>query len=190
MDAWTETIISLCWAVLVIYWIVMAFGTKKTIERRDGIAWKIAIAILVFAFIVTRPHFLSWADDRTYLWHRTLLIGVLSDIVVLAGATFTFWARGALGRNWSAEVTFKQEHELITTGPYSVVRHPIYTGLLIMILGSAANSGQVVGFIIFGLCLAGAIVRCREEEKMMRKHFPEAYAKYSTRVHALIPFIL
>jgi protein-S-isoprenylcysteine O-methyltransferase Ste14 len=72
--------------------------------------------------------------------------------MVVAGAAFSVWARITLGRNWSAEVTFKQDHELIESGPYALARHPIYTGGFGMGLGTAMNYGRAIGFIV--LCLA------------------------------------
>ena len=86
-------------------------------------------------------------------------MALAADCVVAVGLAFSVWARVALGRNWSAEVTFKEGHELVASGPYGLVRHPIYTGLLLMGLGTAINYGRVVGFAVFvAVCVA-----CRVE---------------------------
>lgn len=129
-------------------------------------------------------------SSQTQLWHTTLALGVLTDCIVAAGAAFTVWARIALGRNWSAEVTFKQDHELIESGPYALVRHPIYTGLVAMALGTAINYGRAIGFALFiGLC-GGFWRKARQEERIMSRHFPAAYAEYKARARAIIPFVL
>jgi protein-S-isoprenylcysteine O-methyltransferase Ste14 len=87
-------------------------------------------------------------------------------------------------------VTFKQDHELIESGPYALARHPIYTGLIAMALGTAINYGRAIGFVVLvGLC-GGAWWKARQEEQIMSRHFPHAYAEYKTRVHAIIPFVL
>ena len=109
---------------------------------------------------------------------------------MLAGAAFTVWARVTLGRNWSAEVTFKQDHELIESGPYALVRHPIYTGLIAMALGTAINYGRAIGFALLLALCAGVWWKAREEEKIMTAHFADAYTEYRERVPAIIPFVL
>lgn len=87
-------------------------------------------------------------------------------------------------------MTFKQDHELIESGPYALARHPIYTGLILMALGTAINYGRVIGFVLlFSMC--GAVWwKARQEERIMSRHFPDAYAKYKMRVRAIIPFVL
>ena len=129
-------------------------------------------------------------SSQSQLWQTTLALGVLTDCIVLAGAAFTVWARITLGRNWSAEVTFKQDHELIESGPYALARHPIYTGLIVMALGTAINYGRAIGFALFLSLCAALWWKARKEEQIMSKHFPDAYANYKTRVRAIIPFVL
>jgi protein-S-isoprenylcysteine O-methyltransferase Ste14 len=95
-----------------------------------------------------------------------------------------------LGRNWSGAVTIKDGHELVTSGPYALVRHPIYTGLLLAFLGSAVALGDWRGALAFALA-AGALWRkLRLEERWMREQFGDAYQAYSQRVAALVPFVL
>jgi protein-S-isoprenylcysteine O-methyltransferase Ste14 len=103
---------------------------------------------------------------------------------------FAAWARVTLGRNWSATITVKQDHDLITSGPYRFVRHPIYTGLLLGLAGIAVARGEWRG--VLGVVLAfGAFWRkLRIEERWMREQFGGAYDEYSRRVAALIPRIL
>ena len=128
------------------------------------------------------------SQDR--LWHPTLVLAIAADIIVVAGTAFSIWARVVLGRNWSAEVTFKRDHELIESGPYALARHPIYTGLLAMGLGTVLYYGRVIGLVVLvGAC--GALWwKARQEERIMSQHFPDAYADYKARVRAIIPFVL
>jgi protein-S-isoprenylcysteine O-methyltransferase Ste14 len=184
----TWLVIEGCWIAWVLYWLLMAFATKRTVERGGFIGYRL-VTLIVFAgcFAVAR---LLGVSPQSQLWQATLALGVVSDCIVLAGAAFTVWARITLGRNWSAEVTFKQDHELIESGPYALARHPIYTGLIVMALGTAINYGRAVGFVLALALCGGLWWKARQEERIMSRHFPDAYAEYKTRVHAIIPFVL
>ena len=108
---------------------------------------------------------------------------------MVAGLLFAVWAREHLGRNWSSSVTIKQGHELITTGPYAVVRHPIYTGILAGLLGTAIALSQVRGFIGFVLFFLVLWVKLRMEEQWMRSQFGDTYATYAHQTAALLPYL-
>ena len=110
------------------------------------------------------------------LWPVGFLPFWLGAAVTIAGLLFAVWAREHLGRNWSRSVTIKQGHELITTGPYAVVRHPIYTGILTGFLGTAIALSQVRGFIGFVLIFLVLWLKLRTEEEWMRSQFGETYA--------------
>ena len=127
---------------------------------------------------------------RSQLWETPVALGIVTDCIFIAGVAFTVWARITLGRNWSPEVAFKQDQELIESGPYAIVRHPIYTGLLVMALGTVMNYGQASGFVLFALLCVGVWLKSRQEEKLMTDHFPDAYPDYKHRVRALVPFVL
>jgi protein-S-isoprenylcysteine O-methyltransferase Ste14 len=87
-------------------------------------------------------------------------------------------------------VAFKQDHELIESGPCALVRHPIYTGLIVMALGTAIGYGRAFGFVVLGALCSGPWWKARQEERIMSRHFPDAYADYKLRVDAIIPFVL
>ncbi len=177
-----------CWIAWILYWVAMAFHTKRTVERAGFLGYRLVGIVLAMVLLIVAR--LTDVNLNTRLWHPTLALGVVCDCIVLCGAAFTVWARITLGRNWSAEVTFKQDHELIESGPYALARHPIYTGLIAMGVGTAVDDGRVVAFgVLVAIC--GALWwKAREEEGVMRRHFPAAYAEYKARVHAIIPFVL
>jgi protein-S-isoprenylcysteine O-methyltransferase Ste14 len=108
---------------------------------------------------------------------------------MVAGLLFAVWAREHLGSNWSRSVTIKQDHELITTGPYAMVRHPIYTGFLAGFLGTAIALSQVRGFVAFVLILVILGVKLRMEEQWMRSQFGATYATYAHQTAALVPYL-
>jgi protein-S-isoprenylcysteine O-methyltransferase Ste14 len=184
----TSLFIECCWVAWVAYWVIMAFTTKRTVERRGFFGYRLVAGILIVGLVAAGR--LAHVSSQSQLWQTTLALGVVSDCIVLAGAAFSVWARITLGRNWSAEVTFKQDHELIESGPYALARHPIYTGLIVMALGTAINYGRVAGFGLFVSLCGGLWWKARQEERIMSRHFPDAYAEYKTRVRAIIPFVL
>jgi len=95
-----------------------------------------------------------------------------------------------MGRNWSGTVSFKQDHELIEHGPYRFVRHPIYTGMLLMVLGTAVSSGRLSALLALVFFSFGIWKKLRREETLLTKYFPDAYPRYMSHTKALIPFVL
>jgi protein-S-isoprenylcysteine O-methyltransferase Ste14 len=111
-------------------------------------------------------------------------------VITTAGLLYTVWARMHLKGNWSGTVTIKADHELITSGPYAITRHPIYTGLLAAFLGSAIADGEVRGALAFVIAFAALWRKLRLEERWLSEQFPVTYQTYAGRVAALIPRIL
>jgi protein-S-isoprenylcysteine O-methyltransferase Ste14 len=107
-----------------------------------------------------------------------------------AGLLFTVWARVHLGTNWSGIVTVKQDHELVTSGPYAIVRHPIYSGLVLAFAGSAIVNGEWRGALAVALVAASLWRKLRLEERWMAERFGDDYARYRRRVRALVPYLL
>jgi protein-S-isoprenylcysteine O-methyltransferase Ste14 len=114
----------------------------------------------------------------------------MAAVLCIAGLAFCVWARVTLGRNWSGTITFKEGHELIERGPYRLVRHPIYTGLLAMFLATAIAAGHLGGVVAVMLAFASFWVKLKEEEKLMLQQFPDQYGSYQQRVKRIIPFVL
>ncbi len=188
MTDFTRLFIEGCWTAWLLYWVLMAFSAKRTVERGNVVSYRVVMIAIVIGLIAAER--LLHLSTHAQIWHTPLALGILSDCIVVAGVAFTVWARVTLGRNWSAEVTFKQDHELIETGPYALARHPIYTGIITMAFGAVLDLGQAFAFVLFlGLC-GGLWRKARQEERMMSRHFPDEYPRYRTRVHAIIPFVL
>jgi len=116
-------------------------------------------------------------------------VDIVGAALCLAGLVGAVWARRTLGDNWSAAVTLKHGHELIVRGPYNYVRHPIYTGILLMVLGTAIAIGRLHAWIGLLVCVVGFWVKLRQEEALMTRQFPDAYPPYRRRVKALVPFV-
>jgi protein-S-isoprenylcysteine O-methyltransferase Ste14 len=108
----------------------------------------------------------------------------------VAGCAFAVWARALLGSNWSSSVTVKEHHELIRSGPYAIVRHPIYAGLLLGIFGTALALGEVRGVIALALAMVALFRKARAEEEFLVNQFGITYICYCHKVKQLIPFVL
>ena len=127
----------------------------------------------------------SWLTQR-YLPRSPVWFFIGLAMTVL-GLGFAVFARLWLGRNWSGTVTLKQDHELIRGGPYRWVRHPIYTGLLLAVLGSALALGEWRGLLALALITAGFLRKISVEERVLTEQFGDAYARFRAEVPALFP---
>lgn len=191
MNVYTGSFIALCWATLFIYMIFAAFRARRRVEsdRRWNWSW-LVLALIIAAFILLSredhlPAFATWM-----LVPRLPVFGLGADFLALAGLFIALWGRVTLGRNWNLYPSFQEGHELIQSGPYAYVRHPMYSGLTLMFLGTVVWYGAGLGFILFVACFLGTWFKLRQEEKILTTHFGAAYSGYKKRVKALIPFLL
>ncbi len=177
-----------CWAVVIAFWIVSALSVKPARAQQPlpHRLFYIALTALAAVLLNGSVRIIHW--NRDILPH-TLATGVVADVLVLDGLFIAIWARTTLGVNWSARVSLKEDHELIQHGPYRLVRHPIYSGLLLMILGTAILAGHVGGFIALAICFGGFWMKLRQEESLLTKHLA-GYAEYMRHTKALVPFVL
>jgi len=185
-----ESLFPAVWIVFLLYWQIKAANTKIT-QRLEPAASRILRALtflIAIALLVTNRIPLPWLYIQ--LWPSGFWPFWLGAALTVAGLLFAVWAREHLGSNWSRSVTVKQDHELITSGPYAVVRHPIYTGILTGFLGSVIAEGQVRSLIAFLLVSLALCAKLRLEEQWMRSHFGDTYETYARRVAALMPFVL
>jgi protein-S-isoprenylcysteine O-methyltransferase Ste14 len=186
MKNWAWSVIAFVWVSFFLVWLVTAFNVKPTKQRYRALTIRYFLIFLVFVVLLGLPG--KFLED--YLWHCPLGFGVAADLIAAVGLAFTVWARLTLGRNWSGNVSLKEDHELITRGPYALVRHPIYTGILLMALGTTIDSGQVLALVIFVLLIVGLCNKFKQEERVMTEHFAEKYTNYKKRVKAIIPYVL
>jgi protein-S-isoprenylcysteine O-methyltransferase Ste14 len=115
------------------------------------------------------------------------IVAWIGVALVAIGLAHAVWARLHLGKLWSARVTLKTEHRIIKTGPYKITRHPIYTGMLLALVGTVLVRDTVVGLIGFALITIGFVLKLRQEERMLTEHFGDDYRVYRREVPALIP---
>jgi protein-S-isoprenylcysteine O-methyltransferase Ste14 len=178
-----------CWIIFLVYWYISALRTKRIAEQQSfasAQAHRIPVtAGLLLMILRYLPQPMNAVVIPTTDW--TLALG---DAICVLGLFVTIWARVTLAGNWSADVTFKQDHELIRTGPYQFVRHPIYTGLLLMCIGTAITGGRLHHWLGLPLIALGFWIKLKQEERLMMQHFPDQYPAYRKEVKALVPFII
>jgi protein-S-isoprenylcysteine O-methyltransferase Ste14 len=178
------------WLTWCIYWWILARDVKPTrrIESAASRAGHIIPMVVVVLLLATPGTPGSVLSAR--ILPATRFVFFTGAALVAAGMAFSIWARAYLGRNWSAVVTLKTDHELIRSGPYRFVRHPIYTGLLVAIVGSAIVRGEWRGVVAIAIAIAALWRKLRLEERWLGETFGDEYAKYRAEVSALIPFVL
>jgi protein-S-isoprenylcysteine O-methyltransferase Ste14 len=180
------TAILACWILLVLYWNLSARSVKSAAEAQDFASRlaRIPVWLGFLLFIAAWVHpFGPVAIARTAISNS---VGVATCAL---GLLVAIWARRSLGAEWSQDVELKQGHKLVVCGPYKFMRHPIYTGHLLMGMGTATASGLVIALAGLVSFAAGFWVKLRQEERLLLRNFPDEYPAYKARVKALIPFI-
>lgn len=183
------------WAAFVLLWLILAQFNKKA-SRGTPLrsTWAIRVAVIIGVIVILLPHrhaasgFLG-SIGRTAPLHPGIAGQWAGVGLCLAGFGFAVWARMNLGRNWGMPMSLRQDHELVTSGPYSYVRHPIYTGIMLAMIGSALAVG-LLWLLLFALYFAYFLFSARTEERMMLAQFPDTYPAYRRRTKMLIPFVL
>lgn len=190
-----QYVIVVCWTIFALYWFISANSVKSTEETKGGLAgnWH-SIWLLIGGLFLSNVPFLAKvgvpvSSLTILLIPRSTIVNGVIIVFTVTGLVIATMARRALAGNWSGAVAFKEDHQLITTGLYHYVRHPIYTGILLMVLGTALSDGTLsagIGFVIIVLSIG---FKLRAEEALLTKHFPKEYPAYKNRTKALIPYI-
>ena len=177
------------WIVFALYWAATAASAKPSAERQSWASRAAHLSLLVIAFVL-----LFGAVPIDSLRRRVIPpavpVQIIAAVLCACGLALALWARRTIGANWSGIVTLKRNHELVTSGPYRYVRHPIYSAILAMFLATALAAGRITAVVGFALCFASFWIKLRQEETLMMRHFPDEYPAYQARVKALIPFLL
>lgn len=177
-----EIVFAVVWAAFWLYWLAAAFSMKKgrvPWSRELGIrAVIVFVVILLFRVGIFRHHGLN-----TDVWRAALGLALLA-----LGLGFAVWARVQIGRNWGTPMTQKEEPELVTSGPYHLVRHPIYSGILVAGIGTALalNWQWLVAVLLAAVYF---IYSATVEERFMNERFPDAYPPYKRSTKMLVPFV-
>ncbi|HVT34242.1 MAG TPA: isoprenylcysteine carboxylmethyltransferase family protein [Nevskiaceae bacterium] len=182
-----DAIIAL-WALWVVSWIAAAAWGSRT-DKRPGIGTEIRyrIPMLIGALFMFVPA--HGYEGALRVWHIGWMGAWISVGCLATGIVFAWWARIHLGRLWSGSITRKTDHRVVDSGPYALVRHPIYTGLLFSLLATTAAKGTWLAIAGFALLLLGIWMKARFEEQWLGQELDAgAYASYRQRVPMLLPF--
>ena len=179
--------VKITWAIVCLVWLIAALFSKRTLARQSSKTRLAQLSILLVGYSLlafdTFNH--GWLALRFV--PRAHSIRVFGLVITVLGAFFAIRARLTLGSNWSGRVTLKQDHRLISTGPYAFVRHPIYSGLLLAFAGTALVEETLRALVGFALVFISYALKMRTEEMLMMQTFPDDYPAYRRRVKALIP---
>ena len=178
-----------CWGVWALSWAAAARWSSAPVLRPERGRTRVALAhtLLVLGILLTIPR-ASAGLPAARLWDVGRSGAIALALLTIPGFAFTWWARVHLGRLWSSAVTVKEAHRVIDTGPYALVRHPIYTGLLEAALASAVATGTAVSVAGFGLVALGIWLKARLEERLLGSALgPGAYRAYRRRVPMFLP---
>jgi len=177
-----ELVFAAGWATFWLYWIVAAFSMK-----RGRIPWsrelRIRVVIALLVVVLVRLGVFRGHPDNGELWR-----GAAGLVLFALGLAFAVWARVHIGRNWGTPMTQKDDPELVTSGPYRLVRHPIYSGILVAGIGTAV---ALSWFWLVAVALAGIyfVYSATVEERYLAGRFPDSYAAYRRSTKMLIPFV-
>ncbi len=178
-----ELVLLIGWAAFWVYWLAAAFSAK-----RGRVPWsrelRVRAAIVVIVIVLIRVGTFRGHGITTDRWRAGFGLALFA-----AGITFAIWARRHIGRNWGTPMSQKNEPELVTSGPYRYVRHPIYTGILFAGAGTAVALNWV-WLIAVALAAAYFIYSAFVEERNLRRQFPDAYPAYRRSTKMLVPFLL
>ena len=181
-------LIPLLWLTWIAYWWYSARDVKPTaVPEPVNIKLQHRVPMVLGALCFAAPGLMPKALNLRFLPEGPILPAI-GTLLLALGLGFSVWARRHLGRNWSQQVVVKEDHTLVRTGPYRYVRHPIYTGVLLGMLGMAIAIGRWRVLPGFAFMLMSFAIKSRYEERRMRETFAE-YADYQRRTAALVPFV-
>ncbi|MGH9607093.1 MAG: methyltransferase family protein [Terracidiphilus sp.] len=190
MNLFYDWFFPVLWLAFIVCWQVLGTGTKATTRMEPAFS-RVTRAVVFLAAITL---FMLPNLPATWLYRAILPRSqagfFIGAAITVAGLGFAVWARAHLGRNWSRSVQVKEDHELIVSGPYRLVRHPIYTGILAGFVGSVVADSEVRGLVALAMVFAVLWAKLRLEEKWMQAEFGEQYAAYARKVRALVPGIV
>lgn len=170
-----------------LYWFWAARNQERVQQREPVLPRLFHIIYMVCGFVL-----LYSKDPRLAAFNRRFLhdrpwIEMLGAVLTVAGVAFAIWARRHIGRNWSAQVTIRKEHDLIRTGPYARIRHPIYTGLLLAVVGTAIVIGEYRALLALALIFIGFTFKAKREELLLTKEFGPAFDEHRRKTGFFLP---
>ena len=187
-----HTGLKICWVIISLVWVISGFTTKqvKSQEPRYQRFIQYWLPLLVAFYLLGPGEWFGHSLLRENFVSHSNLVGIIGLVCGILGTAIACWSRIRLGRNWSLAVQQKQDHELITSGIYSVVRHPIYTGLLMLFIGNGIIVGDYRAILAVIIVFISFWFKLKKEEQLLIETFGDRYITYKQHTKALIPYIL
>jgi protein-S-isoprenylcysteine O-methyltransferase Ste14 len=184
-----NSLIGICWLIFIGVWVAYSLEAKKNIQANGRKRYSFVRLVMITSIIIlvfTIKNFRGLANY--HLLPVNNFMQTMGVLICAAGIAFAVWARMHIGKNWGMPMSLKEKPDLIMTGPYSFIRHPIYTGLLMAMFGSMVTAGftWLIWLILF---IPYFVYSAKKEEKVLLVQFPQEYADYMKRTKMLIPFI-
>ena len=177
------------WGILGFIWILFTFTNKRTVQKEGSRGRLAVLLVLIIGYVITFSQHIP-LPIIGYAFIITPALGWVGVFVTACGVVLAVWARFVIGRNWSGSgITLKENHELVQSGAYRIVRHPIYTGLLLAAIGVVIAEAAPFNFVGVLLIAVAFLIRIPKEERLMMKQFPTQYPVYANKVKKLIPFV-
>jgi protein-S-isoprenylcysteine O-methyltransferase Ste14 len=178
------------WGIFFMVWILAARRNRQSVKRREPFAsrlvnillYAIAAGLLLYDWRISAPLSARFIPDH-------YLISLAGLALQTFGLGFALWAQRHLGKNWSAQVTLARDHRLIRSGPYRLVRHPMYLGILAGMFGTAIVIGELRGFLAAAAVLIALLWKIRGEDSILGDHFGESHQQYAKEVKSIIPYL-
>lgn len=178
------------WLAFLAYWVISA-RKLKSVKKREPTGERLMYMIpMIVAYVLLFSDWMTFTELGRRFVKPDAQISAIGVAITALGVGLAIWARWHLGENWSATVTVKAGHELIVSGPYRAVRHPIYTGMLTAMAGTALALGEIRGLIASGITIVAFYFKARKEERYMTSEFGETYRAYAQRTGMLVPKFL
>ena len=187
-----HTGLTVTWLVVLAYWFISGIGLKKVQNQEPFLKRFVQywLPIMITIYLLVHGEWFGHNWFRQNFVEHTNLVGMIGLSISILGGIVACWARYMLGKNWSLSIQQKENHELIQNGIYKVIRHPIYTGLLLLFIGNAIIVGDNRAIIAIILAFVALWLKLRKEEKLLTEIFGNQYTNYKSHTKALIPFIL
>lgn len=178
------------WIIVLTYWFISGLNAKKVAQQENFFSQFIQYWLpLIIAMLLLGPG--EWFGQswlrKNFIKHSNL-VGIIGLSISILGAIIACTSRYNLGKNWSLSIQKKEDHQLIQHGIYKIIRHPIYTGLLLLFIGNAIIVGDYRAIIAVLIVFISLWIKLKKEEKLLTATFGEKYLEYKEKTKALIPF--
>ncbi|HEY3044078.1 MAG TPA: isoprenylcysteine carboxylmethyltransferase family protein [Vicinamibacterales bacterium] len=174
---------------MFVLWAIAGIASKRTIRVESDNASRVVVLIIAFSWFLLFTRGFRRGPLAWRIVPDAPLVVNIGVVLTVVGLALAVWARLYIGRNWDAFVALKDDHEFIRTGPYAIVRHPIYAGFMCAALGTALVGGTLHAFIAVTLIVLAWGYKARLEEHFMKKQFGAQYEQYCRDVKGLLPFV-